>query len=112
MRYSFFILFLLNSSYNTSNSFTIKNKLLYQVITPTGKQIKLFTNKPSKNNYETIDSDGKSNIWASEPKITFVSFNKNQLANQNSWALILITIASISFILLYLQAMTPELINY
>jgi hypothetical protein len=63
----------------------------------------------NKRNYEVIDIDGKSNIWANDPKIEIMN-NVNYL-NSKNWAIFLIMLAFISITLTFLNANSENIIN-
>ena len=92
------------------NGFRLHNYSLYNL--RNNKQNNKYFIIINNKKFETIDSDGKSNIWAFEPKITFVSQKNSNIINSKNWALFLLTLSSMSIILVYLQAMTPILSNY
>ena len=59
-------------------------------------------------NNEYIDLDGKSNIFANEPKINLV---KNKYFNPYSWALFLASISIISLVLLYVNTFAYSIVD-
>lgn len=62
-----------------------------------------------KRNYEVIDIDGKSNIWANEPKTEIIK-NINYFTPKNL-AIFLFTFAFISFVLTYINSNIQILVD-